>query len=197
MEWQEVALDLGLGILGVSGQSGANRMNRAIAREQMAFQERMSSTAVQRSVEDYKKAGLNPALAYERSASSPSGASATMGDVVSKGISTALEAKLARQQLRAMAMQTNREETQARLNNEIRAGHMIDNEFKLLAQPFMLRQQAAEAALRELLLPQAKNTAELETLMGKMIPGGTSSAKAVSNILGAFFSRNLGGIRPR
>lgn len=76
-------------------QSRTNASNRDIAREQMAFQERMSNTAHQREVKDLQLAGLNPTLSGPGGGSStPGGASATMvapqislPDILSYGVS--------------------------------------------------------------------------------------------------------------
>lgn len=93
---------LGAGISESIGQDEANEQNIASAKEQMAFQERMSNTAHQREADDLRAAGLNPMLSVNAGASSPSGAQATVQNAaagLSRGISSAAQAFLTKQEM--------------------------------------------------------------------------------------------------
>lgn len=79
---------LGLNTLGAIQQGVYNRIqqdaamsyNSAEAAANRAWQERMSNTSYQRAMEDMRKAGLNPILAYAQGgASTPGGAQGTIG----------------------------------------------------------------------------------------------------------------------
>lgn len=95
------------GGLSAYGQYSANKTNIDIANRQMDFQERMSSTAYQRAMQDMKKAGLNPLLAYQKGgASTPPGAGTKVEDEISKGVASALEYKRLRADLDQIRSQT-------------------------------------------------------------------------------------------
>lgn len=101
---------LGLGAGAVAsayGQHLANKANLKIAREQMAFQERMSSSSYQRAVKDLKLAGINPMLAISKGgASTPGGASAKMENELAGAASNALSLLRFKKELRLLQSQT-------------------------------------------------------------------------------------------
>lgn len=99
------------GVLGFIGQQQTNQKNWDIAqaanqasaeqaRAQMQFQERMRETQYQTAVDDMKKAGLNPMLAYSQGgAGTPSGA---MGQVSTAKVGNSLASAV--QGYQSMAM---------------------------------------------------------------------------------------------
>jgi hypothetical protein len=108
-----IGVAAGAGALSAWGQERANQKNLQIAREQMAFQERMSGSAYQRSMKDMKLAGLNPMLAYQQGgASSPGGASATMEDITAPALSSAMQARRMRADLKLIEKQVKNVEAQ-------------------------------------------------------------------------------------
>jgi gas vesicle protein len=107
------------GLGGLFGASSQNSANRKLAREQMAFQERMSNTAYQRAAKDLEAAGLNRILALGSPASSPGGQTAQMVNKAAAGLAGMLA-----------SAQSNAARAQATLTRQQAQGVFYDNQPK-------------------------------------------------------------------
>lgn len=149
--------------------------NRKSARTQMDFQREMSNTSHQREVKDLKAAGLNPILSAHGGASSPAGAMAapsTLSEGASKGVHSALDAKMNKATLARMA------DEQALLRAQTGAANA-----DTLLKTNSAKVAASNDALLRFQMPGAANIAAVEgSLLGKYGAYGSKAGKVFGDI---------------
>jgi len=211
-------IDVGSGIASYYGQTQANAMNAEQAEKNRAFQEKeaqktrdwqmqMRGTAYQATMEDLRRAGLNPMLAFQQGATStPTGASAgsvgnpTMESAIGKGLGSAMQAAQVRNELQTANIQRGLMNAQgltqlAIAQRETNSAENLAAQTSLLRRTSGSKEQVAAWEARKAKMDEKYYEAEKVFGLGKHASGMVRDA-AVTGAAGASMLRGRGGPPP-